>query len=510
MLLKDDITWLQDELGTLSENFRNVFEQFSISLEKGFSQDYQKLISNDTQVLIYTLINGKEETLNLSFISAMNRIPATIFYVSSISQNPEILNLKEKNLYELMVNLLNGYYIYVRQLSLILAKDAVESSKTSIIGTIVFYSSFVLAIGFLILIWFLISNLMLERQRPIYLFLTIKKHIFEDLKNASENFSNKLLNKMMGNEENEEENQNDYQTNIKESDINIIKFKAFNDVKTKRKRNKEQLVNYIKLVIFFALIEAYIIFKFFYSRNYLESVKKFLDVFNITYYSYADIIINIDLSKQFIYNRTMPIFYHKNDERGIDANSAFYNTFYRITNSFEQMIIKTSNTDSFLKNKYLDKFTIFLFQNFDHEIDIDTEYMPNLNLLNLLDSGFISIVNNIFEKLRFVWIECYTDKANTINDLRWCDIDYLVLYIVKPWYKEVIEIMHTEANNFLNGARVVQISLFIVVIVVFILSYFIFWKSYEESLTLLLYRSFDLIKLIPEEIKYIIVSKLNE
>ena len=89
----------------------------------------------------------------------------------------------------------------------------------------------------------------------------------------------------MGNEENEEENQNDYQTNIKESDINIIKFKAFNDVKTKGKRNKEQLVNYIKLVIFFALIEAYIIFKFFYSRNYLESVKKFLDVFNITYYS---------------------------------------------------------------------------------------------------------------------------------------------------------------------------------------------------------------------------------
>ena len=94
--------------------------------------------------------------------------------------------------------------------------------------------------------------------------------------------------------------------------------------------------------------------------------------------------------------------------------------------------------------------------------------------------------------------------------MRWCDIDYLVLYIVKPWYKEVIEILHDEANSFLNGSRVVQISLFIVIIVIFILSYFIFWKSYEESLTLLLYRSFDLIKLIPEEIKYIIVSKLNE
>ena len=70
--------------------------------------------------------------------------------------------------------------------------------------------------------------------------------------------------------------------------------------------------------------------------------------------------------------------------------------------------------------------------------------------------------------------------------------------------------MHNEANYFLDGAKVVQISLFIIVIVIFILSYFIIWKSYEENLTLLLEKSFDLIKLIPEEIKYIIVSKLNE
>ena len=239
-------------------------------------------------------------------------------------------------------------------------------------------------------------------------------------------------------------------------------------------------------------------------------MKKFLDIFNITYYSFVDIIINIDISKQFIYNRTMPIYYHKNNERGIDKESAFYTTFYNITNSFEEMIIKTSNTNSFLKNKYLDTFSLFLYHNFSKEVFIDTEYMPNLNLLGLLDTGFILVVNNIFEKLRFVWVECYENKPNTINDLRWCDIDYLVLYIVKPWYKKIIEIMHKDADDFLNGARVVQISLFIVVIVIFILSYFIFWKSYEESLTILLYRSFDLIKLIPEEIKYIIVSKLNE
>ncbi len=206
----------------------------------------------------------------------------------------------------------------------------------------------------------------------------------------------------------------------------------------------------------------------------------------------------------------MPIFYYKNSETSIDRESPFYSMFYNLANSFEEMIIKTSKTSSFLNNDFRDTFSFYLYQNFSDRIFIDTEYMPNMKLLNLLHEGFKPVVYNIFEKLRFVWMECYTDSENTINDLRWCDIDYLVLYVVRPWYQEIIEILHDEANRYLNGAKVVQISLFIVVIVLFILSYFILWKSYEESLTLLLERSFDLIKLIPEEIKYIIVSKLNE
>ena len=449
-------------------------------------------------------------TQYLPYSVAMTRIPTTIFYVSTIIDESKELNITERNTYELIHNLLNGYFISVRELTLILAEDAVISSKTSAAGIITFYSSFVLAITFLIFIWEILSNFLIERQRPINLFLTIKKQIFEDLKNASEAFSNKLLNKLIGNEDNEEENQKDYQTNIKESDINIIKFKAPNDYKAKGKHNKEQLRDFIKLVLFFVIIEAYMIFKFFYSRNYIENTKKFLDIFNITYYSYVDIIINIDLSKQFIYNKTMPIFYYKNSETSIDRESPFYSMFYNLANSFEEMIIKTSKTSSFLNNDFRDTFSFYLYQNFSDKIFIDTEYMPNMKLLNLLHEGFKPVVYNIFEKLRFVWMECYTDSENTINDLRWCDIDYLVLYVVRPWYQEIIEILHDEANRYLNGAKLVQISLFIVVIVLFILSYFILWKSYEESLTLLLERSFDLIKLIPKEIKYIIVSKLNE
>ena len=87
-----------------------------------------------------------------------------------------------------------------------------------------------------------------DREKPINLFLTIKKKIFEDLKNASESFSNKLLNKFFGNEDNEEESQKDYQTNIKANDINIIKFKAPNEYKSVGKKNKEHLSNFFKFI----------------------------------------------------------------------------------------------------------------------------------------------------------------------------------------------------------------------------------------------------------------------
>ena len=67
---------------------------------------------------------------------------------------------------------------------------------------------------------------LIERERPINLFLTLKKKVFESLKNAAESFSNKILNKIFGNEDVEDESQQDYQTNIEPNDINIVKFKA--------------------------------------------------------------------------------------------------------------------------------------------------------------------------------------------------------------------------------------------------------------------------------------------
>ena len=511
MTKEENIDYLKWELEALSQDFRSIYDDFASTSPSEFSKNYQNYVSSNTQVLVYSISNGEKIDLNLPYSVAMNRIPNSVYYISTIMDESIEINMEERNTYELIYNLLNGYYASIRSLTLILAEDAVISSKTSIVGNITFYSSFVFTITFLIIIWHLLTMFLMERQKPINLFLTIKKQIFEDLKNASDDFSNKLLNKLFGNEDNEEQNQKDYQANIREKDINIIKFKSPHNLKKNDKHNEEQLRNFIKLILFFIIIEAYIMYKYFYAKEYIDSVKKFLDVFNITLYSYIDITTNIDISKSFFYDKTIPLFKvpHSNQD-GIDVGTPFYNFFYNLSHSFDEMIIATSNTKSFLKLKYKDNFAKYVHQDFSEMIEVNTTYVPNESLLKLFEKGFKPVVFNVFERLRFFWIKAFLEEQNSIQNRRWCDIDFLLLYVIRPWYNKLIEIMHEESNHFLNGARVVQISLFIVVLVVFILCYFIIWKSYEENLNILLQRSFDLIKLIPEEIKYIIVSKLNE
>ena len=54
------------------------------------------------------------------------------------------------------------------------------------------------------------------------------------------------------------------------------------------------------------------------------------------------------------------------------------------------------------------------------------------------------------------------------------------------------------------------IIFFICLIVACILFYTIIWRIYEEKLIVLLKESVDLINLIPQEIKNVIIEKLNE
>jgi ABC-type multidrug transport system fused ATPase/permease subunit len=157
-----------------------------------------------------------------------------------------------------------------------------KTSSSSSIHILIFILSIVVSVAFLIIFWRMLLIFIEDRERPINLFLTIKKKIFEDLKNSAEGFSNKLLNKVFGNEDNDEESQQDYQANIKANDINIIKFKTKNDYRTSVNKDKTHFINYMKLVIFFLVFLIYMSFKFGYFMLNIESMSRFIEVYNIT------------------------------------------------------------------------------------------------------------------------------------------------------------------------------------------------------------------------------------
>jgi hypothetical protein len=74
----------------------------------------------------------------------------------------------------------------------------------------------------------------------------------------------------------------------------------------------------------------------------------------------------------------------------------------------------------------------------------------------------------------------------------------------------MITILMDGFTSFIDQTNLVILSTYIVLIVTILIVYFLIWKSFEENLKELLKTSVDLINLIPESIKYIIVQKINE
>ena len=81
---------------------------------------------------------------------------------------------------------------------------------------------------------------------------------------------------------------------------------------------------------------------------------------------------------------------------------------------------------------------------------------------------------------------------------------------MRPWYNKIIYSLNTSFYSYSGEKLVYYISIFIILLVLISLYYWIIWKKFEMEFIDSIKKSFDLINLIPEEIKNIIVTKLNE
>ena len=210
-------------------------------------------------------------------------------------------------------------------------------------------------IDYIVLLKFL-SKFELEREKPINLFLTLKKSVFETLKNSTENFSNKLLNKAFGNEDgnDEEESKKTYKKNIHPKDINIVKFKAesqFSPI------NHAFSFLHIVIGIFIFLLFYIICFivKYLFFRNRMENTFQFIFLFNEINIDQTNLILSINIFKSYLFNKTIPILNEKNN-----TEEKFIESFINISEEFQRSIIYTSKTKSFLSGEFLEKYKQYL------------------------------------------------------------------------------------------------------------------------------------------------------
>ena len=502
------ILYIQTELGHYREdisNCQNIYTSSNID----FSDEYKNYTSN-TNITIKTLSNGYPKDEQQPFFSAISKLTTSIFYISTINDNSKI-DLNNTYSYELMVNLLNGYYKSFQKLIVILFDDFINKTQNSGIKNIIIFSlSLFFTIIYLLIFWKIMSKLDNDREKPINLFLTIKKKIFEDLKNSSENFSNKLLNKFFGVDENEEESQQDYRANVKPNDINIAKFKALNEFKSLNNKKSSFIYYFFQLAFFYFIYNVFTLLKYINTRMYFYNINKFTQVYNSTQFSQINIVLSIDIVKQFFLKESLESF-NFNDNQ---LKYYFLNTLLEISEQLEDTIKQISKTDCFLKDKYKDIYLQYMYGNFS-DIIFDSLNIPDIsNIAKRAEVGFKSISFNIFEVIRFLIVKYCDEEENIIidyiNDQIWTEIGVLLPFIVRPFYNKIDDSIQLYFYEYIEDKILTYIVVFVIVIIIISLYYWILWKRYEDNFIDSIKKSFDLINLIPEEIKNIIVNKLNE
>ena len=506
--------FIRERLAYYGEDINNILYQFN-NPKIDLPDKYIDFITN-TNLTIKTN-NEISKTEQQPYSSSINKLTTSIFYISSSDKDD--FDMKNNYAYELMVNLMDSYYITFEKIIIIMVNYLDERTKDiKIINIIIFSISIVVSVIYLILFYTMIVKLDKDREKPLNLFLTIKNKIFEDLKNSSENFSNKLLNKFIVDENEEESQQQFSKINIKPNDINIAKFKALNEYKSLNKKENSFTKYFIQLVGIYGIINIFIFLAYIDTIYFYNNIQNFIQIYNSTYFSEIYLITRMNIIKQYFFNTSITSYGFKEDE----MKHNFLDAFLLMSQEIEPTIKETSKTNSFLEDEYKNLFKKYFYGNITDLVKEELSTIENtpiyFALVGYLEYGFSSVNSRIFESLKYLTIkyfmepEIYSEKniSNLINHGSWVEIHNLLLGVVRPWYQNVKELISSFYISYTSKRSNFYIYAFVIILILISLYYWILWKHYENEFIETIQKSFDLINLIPEEIKNIIIDKLNE
>ena len=498
---------IKQELSFYRQQLTETYDFFET---KELSQKYKDFMKN-TKITIDTLTVNKPEKITIMFNSAISRISASI---NDLAADDTLLNIENRNAYELMYNLINEYYIKWENVTTILFNDSNNSTNLKMSIMFIVVSYIVLSLIIFLIFLKLLSKFSLEREKPINLFLTMKKAVFENLKNCAENFSNQILNKFFGIEDNEEESQQDYQANIHPNDINIAKFKAANEFNSSIIRAFSFANMIIIIGVFILLNLLYLIFSYLDFRKRMEKIFYFIYLYDKNNYSQSKFILSVNIFKSFLFNRSIPILNSENSEK------IFFENFLNLTEKFDYSLAYITKTKSFLKGIYLEKYEQYFYGNFSELLDQEYYINKLKSRDNYVKYGIKALETIICEEIRYLIMKyCILPEENrrdgiskilSDREVKLADILIIIQHIVRDWYNGNLELMINSFYNFQSFIKFAYAIIFICLIIILILYYSIVWKTYEEKLNILLKGSADLINLIPQEIKNIIIEKLKE
>ena len=168
---------------------------------------------------------------------------------------------------------------------------------------------------------------------------------------------------------------------------------------------------------------------------------------------------------------------------------------------------------------YLKKYEKYLYGDISELLDQEY-YENNKEIVQAYSKyGLKPLETRAFEEMRYLtlkYCKLQTRIYNGISTLftefefKLAEIVMIVQHIVRNWYDGDLILMLNSFYEYQNNSKFVYFIIFFSLMIFLILYYSIIWKTYEKKLNILLKGSADLINLIPQEIKNIIIEKLNE
>ena len=504
----DHNKYIEDMMVELRKYRESIYTNLSeFSEPEKIGKDFAEYTQNK-YLLVRMLVANENQTKVVPFWSGVNQIPTSIFSIAKIENNITDINLNNRNVYDLMMNLLNCYFVGWRDTTSLVINFIKGSSKMNFVLIFLFIISFVFCFLYIIIFYKFLSKFINDGTRPVDLILTIKKSKFEELKIICENYMNTLMNKFLGEEVDkvdEDATKVKITTSIgfSDNDIVISKFKKKNIYNHSVFSNKKFSQIYIGCAIAMIIFQIYFIIKFSFSKEAFKDISLCVDVNNVTRNAEVDVVMSYNVIKTFFRDPSVPLLN--------DTNSTFI-LQERVKNITDAVEDWTKFTFLYMKNtgkNYMNKFIDLFFKSIT---GINTGGFKDEDFLGSMKYGFRSLISRYLSLMKtgaLMDLDHY-NKTDIMNDEELGENGLKIVYVIRPWFKILNDELRKTLESIFDRMILLCLCMFIGFLVGSIVIYVLIWKNIEFQLEKYLINSIELINLIPEKIKEDLVNKINE